>query len=70
MMMREYEVEVVEELISTVCVEASDEDEAYEMALQEMAEGFSAPCHNSCDVIRYKVTPIGPEYEMEDEDEL
>lgn len=68
-MIREYEVEVIEELVSTVCVEAHDEDEAYEKALQEMAEGFSAPCHDSCDVIKYKVTPIGPEYE-EDEDEF
>ena len=69
MKVREYEVEVVEELISTVCVIARDEDEAYEKALQEMSEGFSAPCHDSCDVVKYTVRAISPEFE-EDEDEL
>lgn len=69
MKVREYEVVVVEQLISTVYVVACDKDEAYKKALQEMNEGFSAPCHDSCDVITYKAILVGHEYE-EDEDEF
>lgn len=56
--MNKYRVDIVERLESTIWVEADDEDEAYELALEELAEDFCAPYHTSCDVQKYTVTKM------------
>lgn len=67
--LKEFEVDVTEELKSCITVEAHDENEAYQIAMQELAKDFNAQCHYSCDVTDYTVIATGIEYE-EDEDEL
>lgn len=56
--MKEYEVYVIEKLVSTVTVEAEDKQEAYEKAMELLSEEFNAPYHDHCDVMDYKVTEI------------
>lgn len=56
--MREYEVYVIEKLVSTVTVEAEDKQEAYEKAMELLSKEFYAPYHDGCDVMDYKVTEI------------
>ena len=56
--MKEYEVYVIEELESTVTVEAQNKHDAYEKAKNLLMENFNAPYHNRCEIIDYKVTEI------------
>lgn len=59
--MREYEVRVVEKMESSILVYAEDEDQAYEEAMEIMAEDFNAPYHDSIEVQSYTVKPTGKE---------
>lgn len=54
--MKAYEVVVTEKMISTVYVDAENEDEAYALAMKMLAKDFCAPYHDSADVIEYEVT--------------
>lgn len=54
--MKEYEVVVMEKMVSTVYVDAENEDEAYALAMKELAKDFCAPYHDSVDVIEYEVS--------------
>lgn len=67
--MREYRVDITEILESTVYVDANDEDEAYELALKELNDGFCAPYHTSCEVRDFEVTPNGDEWDDDEPDE-
>lgn len=56
--MKEYEVVVTEKMVSTIVVEAENEDEAYDLAMKELAKDFCAPYHDSVDVMDYEVSEI------------
>lgn len=53
--MKEYEVVVTEKMVSTVYVEAENEDEACALAMKTLAKDFYAPYHDSVDVTEYEV---------------
>lgn len=55
--MQEYEVNITEILESSVTVDAENEDEALNLALEELDKDFCAPYHTSCAIKDYTITP-------------
>lgn len=56
--MKEYEVTVTEKMVSTIRVDAENEDEAYKIAMKELARDFCAPYHDFIDVMDYDVSEV------------
>ena len=57
--MKEYQVDFVETLESTVTVIAENEDEAFKLAEKELSKDFCAPYHTYCGLQDYTITMLG-----------